>query len=298
MGPERETTGPAERTSAPQPAIFNLQAYSPAEIKEAVEKVGVKKANLPFLASFMLAIVAGGSVGFGALYYTIVASDGSFSFATVRVVGGLVFTLGLALVLVGGAELFTGNNLMVMAWASGEVSTRTMLRNWTIVWLGNLFGALGLIVLVFFSHHLDMNDGRVGLSVLNTAVGKIRPDVVTLFFKGILCNVLVCAAVWLAYAGRSVTDKMVAVILPVSAFIAAGFEHCVANMYFLPLAWLLVQTGHVPANFDASLITITGIIHNLVPVTLGNIVGGAGFVGAVYWTIYRATFGAPYPDEK
>jgi formate/nitrite transporter len=283
---------------APQPPIFNLQAYSPAEIKEAVEKVGVKKANLPFLASFMLATVAGGGVGFGALYYTIVASDASFSFATTRVVGGFVFTLGLALVLIGGAELFTGNNLIAMAWASGKVSTRTMLRNWTIVWFGNFFGSLGLVVLVFLSHHLDMNDGRVGLSVLNTAAGKIRPDMVTLFFKGVLCNVLVCAAVWLAYAGRSVTDKTVAVVLPVSAFIAAGFEHCVANMYFLPLAWLLVQTGHVPANFDASPITLSGIVHNLVPVTLGNIVGGAGFVGAFYWAIYRAAFGAPYPDEK
>ncbi len=281
----------AEPPPSPQVPIFNLRAYSPAEIKEAVEKVGVKKATLPFLSSFMLAIVAGGGVGFGALYYTIVASDPTFSFATVRVVGGLVFTLGLALVLVGGAELFTGNNLIVMAWASGKVSTRTMLRNWTIVWLGNLVGALGLVILVFFSHHLDMNDGRIGLSVLNTAAGKIRPDMVTLFFKGILCNVLVCAAVWLAYAGRSVTDKMVAVILPVSAFIAAGFEHCVANMYFLPLAWLLVQTGHAPANFDASLVTMAGIIHNLVPVTLGNIVGGAGFVGAAYWAIYRVTFG-------
>jgi formate transporter len=288
----------AEPAPAPQPPIFNLHAYSPAEIKEAVEKIGVKKANFPFLTSFMLAIVAGGGVGFGALYYTIVASDPTWSFATVRVVGGLVFTVGLALVLVGGAELFTGNNLIVMAWASGKVSTRTMLRNWTIVWFGNLLGSLGLIVLVFFSHHLDLNDGRIGLSVLNTAVGKIRPDMVTLFFKGILCNVLVCAAVWLAYAGRSVTDKLVAVILPVSAFIAAGFEHCVANMYFLPLAWLLVQTGHAPANFDGSLITLSGIVHNLVPVTLGNIVGGAGFVGAFYWTIYRATFGAPYPDEK
>jgi formate/nitrite transporter FocA (FNT family) len=120
----------------------------------------------------------------------------------------------------------------------------------------------------------------------------------TLFVKGILCNVLVCAAVWLAYAGRSVTDKMIAVILPVSAFIAAGFEHCVANMYFLPLAWLLVQTGHAPENFDASLITIPGIVHNLVPVTLGNIVGGSGFVGAFYWTIYRATFGPSYPNDK
>jgi formate transporter len=288
----------AEPAPAPQPSIFNLQAYSPAEIKEAVEKVGVKKANLPFLASFMLAIVGGGGIGFGALYYTIVASDPTFSFATVRVVGGLVFTLGLALVLVGGAELFTGNNLIVMAWASGKVSTRTMLRNWTIVWFGNLLGSLGLIALVFFSHHLDLNDDRIGLSVLNTAAGKIRPDMVTLFFKGVLCNVLVCAAVWLAYAGRSVTDKMVAVILPVSAFIAAGFEHCVANMYFLPLAWLLIQTGHVPANFDASPITLSGIIHNLVPVTLGNIVGGAGFVGAFYWAIYRVAFGASYPDEK
>jgi formate transporter len=288
----------AEPVFAPQPPIFNLQAYSPAEIKDAVEKVGVKKANFPFLTSFMLAIVAGAGVGFGALYYTIVASDPTFSFATVRVVGGLVFTLGLALVLVGGAELFTGNNLIVMAWASGKVSTTTMLRNWTIVWFGNLLGALGLIVLVFFSHHLDMNDGRIGTSVLTTAAGKIRPDMVTLFFKGILCNVLVCAAVWLAYAGRSVTDKLVAVILPVSAFIAAGFEHCVANMYFLPLAWLMVQTGHTPENFDASMITLSGIVHNLVPVTLGNIVGGSGFVGAFYWIIYRATFGPSYPNEK
>jgi len=276
---------------AQQPPIFNLQAYSPAEIKQAVEKVGVKKANLPFLASFMLAIVAGGGVGFGAIYYTIVASDPTLGFATIRVLGGFVFTLGLALVLVGGAELFTGNNLIIMAWASGNVSTLTMLRNWVIVWFGNLVGALGLIVLVYFSHHLDMNDGRVGLSVLNTAAGKIRPDFVTLFFKGVLCNVLVCAAVWLAYAGRSVTDKMMAVMLPVSAFIAAGFEHCVANMYFLPLAWLLVQTGHAPTDFDPSLITLSGILHNLIPVTLGNIVGGAGFVGATYWAIYRAAFG-------
>lgn len=280
-----------EPPPASQTPIFNLQAYSPAEIKEAVEKVGVKKANLPILTSFMLAVVAGGGIGFGAVYYTIVASDPTFSFATVRVVGGLVFSLGLALVLVGGAELFTGNNLIVMAWASGRVSTVTMLRNWTVVWFGNLLGALGLVLLIFLSHHLDMNDGRVGLSVLNTAVGKIRPDMLTLFVKGILCNVLVCAAVWLAYAGRSVTDKMVAVVLPISAFIAAGFEHCVANMYFLPLAWLLVQTGHAPANFDASLITISGIVHNLVPVTLGNIVGGGGFVGVTYWGIYRVTFG-------
>jgi formate transporter len=288
----------ADQAPMPQPPIFNLNAYSPAEIKEAIEKVGVKKTNLPLQASFMLAIVAGGSVGLGALYYTIIASDAELSFATIRVVGGLAFSLGLALVLVGGAELFTGNNLIVMAWASGTVSSRVMLRNWVIVYFGNLVGSLGLVVLVFFSHHLDMNGGRVGLSILNTAVGKIQPDVITLFFKGILCNLLVCLAVWLAYAGRSVTDKIVALILPISAFIAAGFEHCVANMYFLPLAWLLTQTGNVPANFDASLITISGIVHNLVPVTLGNIVGGAGLVGAVYWAIYRTAFGAAYLGER
>jgi formate/nitrite transporter len=287
-----------DQAPPPQPPIFNLNAYSPAEIKEAIEKVGVKKTRLPFPASFMLAIVAGGSIGLGALYYTIVASDAALSFAVTRVLGGLAFSLGLALVLVGGAELFTGNNLIVMAWASGKVSTREMLRNWVIVYIGNLVGALGLVVLVFFSHHLDMNGGRIGLSVLNTAVAKIQPDSMTLFIKGILCNLLVCLAVWLAYAGRSVTDKIVALILPISAFIAAGFEHCVANMYFLPLAWLMIQTGNVPANFDASAVTISGIVHNLVPVTLGNIVGGAGLVGAAYWAIYRAAFGPAYMREK
>jgi formate/nitrite transporter len=275
----------------PRPPIFNLNAYSPAEIQEAIETVGVKKANMPFLPSFMLAVVAGGSIGLGALYYTIVASDPDLSFATVRVVGGLVFSLGLAIVLVGGAELFTGNNLIVMAWASGKISTREVLRNWIIVYGGNLVGSLGLVILVLFSRHPDMNDGGIGLSILKTAVAKISPDVVTLFFKGILCNVLVCLGVWLAYAGRSVTDKIVGLILPVSAFVAAGFEHCIANMYFLPLAWLLTATGNVSEGFDGSVITIPGIIHNLVPVTLGNIVGGAGLVGFIYWTIYRRVVG-------
>jgi formate/nitrite transporter len=272
--------------SAPPP-IFNFNAYSPSEIQDAVETVGVKKANMPLLPCFMLAVVAGGSIGLGALYYTIVASDAELSFATTRVAGGLAFSLGLALVLVGGAELFTGNNLIVMAWASRRVSTRAMLRNWLIVYCGNLVGALGLAVLVLLAHHLDMNGGRIGLSILNTAVGKISPDVITLFFKGVLCNLLVCMGVWLAYAGRSVTDKIVGLILPVSAFVAAGFEHCIANMYFLPLAWLMTATGQVPQGFDASVITLPGIIHNLVPVTLGNIAGGSGFVGLAYWIIYR-----------
>ncbi len=276
---------------APRPPIFNFNAYSPAEIQQAIETVGVKKANMPFLPSFMLAVVAGGSVGLGALYYTVVVSDPDLGFATARVVGGLVFSLGLAIVLVGGAELFTGNNLIVMAWASGKISTREVLRNWIIVYCGNLVGSLGLVVLVLFSHHVDMNGGRIGLTILNTAVAKISPDVMTLFFKGILCNLLVCLGVWLAYAGRSVTDKIVGLILPISAFVAAGFEHCIANMYFLPLAWLLTAIGKAPANVDLSLITIPGVIHNILPVTLGNILGGAGLVGFMYWSIYRKGVG-------
>jgi formate transporter len=285
-------------TPAPPPPIFNFNAYSPAEIQEAIEKVGVKKTQLPFLPCFMLSIVAGGGIGLGALYYTIVASDAELSFATVRVVGGLVFSLGLVIVLVAGAELFTGNNLIVMAWASRRISTAEVLRNWVIVYCGNFVGTAGLVVLVLFSHHLDMNGGRIALTILNTAVAKISPDVLTLFFKGVLCNLLVCLAVWLTYAGRSVTDKIVGLILPISAFVAAGFEHCIANMYFLPLAWLLVETDKVPAGFDASVVTIAGIFHNLVPVTLGNIIGGSGFVGFVYWTIYRKGLGAdrPSPD--
>jgi formate/nitrite transporter len=272
---------------APQPAIFSFNAYSPAEIEEAIERVGVGKASLPFLPCFMLAIVAGAGIGLGALYFSIVASDASLGFAATRVLGGLVFSLGLVIVLVGGAELFTGNNLIVMAWASGRVSTAALLRNWAIVYVGNFIGGAGLALLVFLSRHLDMNGGRIAPTMLAIAAGKIAPGFLTLFVKGILCNLLVCLAVWIAAAGRSVTDRIIGLVLPISCFVAAGFEHSVANMYFLPLAWLIAASGTVPAGADAALITIPGIVHNLVPVTLGNIVGGSGFVGFVYWTIYR-----------
>lgn len=279
------------RLSASQPAVFNFNAYSPAEIQALIETAGVKKATLPALPCFMLALVAGGSIGFGALYYCIVASDADLSFAVTRVMGGTVFSLGLAVVMIGGAELFTGNNLIVMAWASGTISTAAVLRNWLIVYIGNFVGAAGLAVMVVFSHHLDMNGGRIGLTVITTAAAKISPDVVTLFVKGVLCNLLVCLGVWLAYAGRSVTDKVVALILPISAFVAAGFEHCVANMYFFSVAWLMTVLGLIPPGTAGSTITIAEIAHNLVPVTLGNIVGGAGFVGLVYWAIYQKGLG-------
>lgn len=281
----------SEPVPAPQPFIFNFNAYSPPEIEDAIEKVGVTKANLPFVPCFMLGVVAGAGIGLGALYYSIVASDATLPFAVIRVLGGLVFSLGLAIVLVGGAELFTGDNLVIMAWASRRISTVALLRNWVIVWLGNLVGGAGLAILVLYSHHLDMNNGRIALTMLTTAVAKISPSWVTLFFKGILCNLLVCLAVWLAAAGRSVTDKIIALIFPISAFVAAGFEHSVANMYFLSLAWLLTVHGDVPAGFDASIITIAGVAYNLFWATLGNIVGGAGLVGLTYWVIYRKGLG-------
>ena len=271
--------------------MFGSDAYSPAEIQDKVEKLGVKKAHSPFLPEFMLSVVAGGSIGLGGMFFIIVLADPTLGFAFQRLLGGVVFTLGLALVMIGGAELFTGNCLIVMAWWNRQISTGEVFRNWTTVWVGNLVGALGLVFLLFMSHFADLNNGEAGKAILKLAMGKMAPDMVTIFFKGILCNVLVCLGVWLAYAGRSVADKMAGMILPVACFVAAGFEHCVANMFFLPMAWVLVQIGHVPAGMDVSTITLFNIGHNLLPATLGNIVGGGGFVGFVYWVIYRKGLG-------
>jgi formate transporter len=275
--------------------VFGLDAYSPAEIQDKVEKLGVKKARMPFLPEFMLSLVAGGSIGLGGMFFAIVLADPMLSFAPQRLLGGLVFSLGLALVMIGGAELFTGNCLIVMAWCNGQIRTSEVMRNWTVVWVGNLIGALGLVFLLFMSHFADLNNGAVGAALLKLAIGKIQPDMVTIFFKGILCNLLVCLGVWLAYAGRSVADKMAGMVLPVACFVAAGFEHCVANMFFLPMAWVLAVTGHAPAGLDVSMITFGGMVHNLVPATIGNIVGGAGFVGLIYWAIYRKGLGGLTP---
>jgi formate/nitrite transporter len=289
----------AANDASKTPGLLGLDAYSPAEIQDKVEKLGVKKARLPFSASLMLSVVAGGSIGLGAMFFLIVLADPALSFAFQRVIGGLVFALGLALVVIGGAELFTGNCLIVMAWANRQIRTSEVLANWATVWIGNLVGALGLVGLVFLAHHHDLGGGLIGAAVLKLAVSKITPDFLAIFVKGILCNILVCLAVWLAYAGRSVADKMAGLLLPVAAFVAAGFEHCVANMYILPYAWLLSATGHVPAGLDVSAITLAGIVHNLIPATLGNIVGGGGFVGFVYWAIYRRSLGGltPLPES-
>jgi formate/nitrite transporter len=269
--------------------MFGFDVYAPKEIAARVEAVGLVKARLPFLAMLMLGIMAGAFIGLGALYFVLVKSDPALSFATGQVLGGAVFSLGLILVIVAGAELFTGNNLLAMAWADGKISTQELLRNWAIVCVGNFIGAAGLALLVFLSHHPEMNNGAVAQQYLKIAQAKLAIPFWTAFFKGVLCNILVCMAVWMAFAGRSVIDKAVAIIFPISAFVAAGFEHSVANMYFIPLAMLLETFG--TSGLNAHVITWSGFFGNLVPVILGNILGGSVLVGLVYYVIYRRALG-------
>jgi formate/nitrite transporter len=255
--------------------IFGSDAYSPKQVAERVNEVCVVKARLPLLTMWMLAMLAGGFIGLGAMYFTLVASDANLGFAASRVLGGVVFSLGLLLVVVAGAELFTGNNLLAMAWADGCLSTRELLRNWLVVCLGNLVGASALALIVYLSGHPSMNGGAVAATTIKIAQAKASLPLMQAFFKGVLCNVLVCMAVWMAMAGRSVMDKAVAIVFPISAFVAAGFEHSVANMYFFPLALLL-----------GAPITLSDVLGNLFAVILGNLAGGSVLVALVYYVIY------------
>lgn len=263
--------------------LFGFDAFSPREIARKVETIGVGKARLPLLTMLLLAMLAGAFIGLGALFFTLVRADATLGFATAQVLGGVVFSLGLILVVVAGAELFTGNNLLAMAWAGRRITTAELLRNWVVVALGNLAGAAGLALLVVLAGHGDLNDGAVGETYLRIATAKVALPFWTAFFRGVLCNVLVCMAVWMSIAGRSVTDKVLAIVFPIAAFVAAGFEHSVANMYFIPVAMLLQWTGAVE-GWPA--ITVAGFLGNLLPVVLGNLAGGSLLVGAVYWAIY------------
>ena len=257
-----------------------FDAYSPREIAERVEGACIAKTATPLLSLVMLGILAGAFIGLGSLFYVIVVSDPTLGFGASRVLGGAVFSLGLLLVVVAGAELFTGNNLLAMAWAHGRLSTRDVLFNWTVVCISNFAGASGLALLVFLAGHADMNGGSIGTTYLEIAQAKSDLPAWTAFFRGVLCNVLVCMAVWMTLAGRSVTDKAVAVIFPISAFVAAGFEHSIANMYFLPLATLLRSAAGMPLD-------VSWLWTNLVQVIAGNVVGGSVLVALVYYIIYR-----------
>jgi formate/nitrite transporter len=256
-------------------SVHGFDAYAPREIPARVQEFCIAKAGLPLLSLAMLGMLAGAFIGLGAMMHTLVASDASLGFAAQRLLGGLAFSLGLVLVTVAGAELFTGNNLLAMGWADGCVTTRQVLRNWTVVCAMNFVGAAALALLVWLSDQSEMNHGAVGLAAVRIAVAKANLGPVEAFVRGVLCNVLVCMAAWMALAGRSVTDKAVAIVFPITAFVAAGFEHSIANMYLMPLGMLL---GAPIGALD--------VLHNLVPVVAGNLVGGSVFVALVYHVIY------------
>ncbi len=274
---------------------FEIDAYSPAQMAARVEKAGIIKGNLDVISTFTLAVLAGAFIAFGAVLYTYVIHDSELSIGLTKLIGGLVFCLGLILVIIAGAELFTGNNLIVMAYVSRKVTLEQLLRNWVIVFIGNLVGSLAIVFLIWLSRQWTSADSAVGIKALMIANSKVNLAFWQAFSKGILCNILVCLAVWLCFSGRSVTDKILAIIFPITAFVALGFEHSVANMYFVPAGLLIKQSpqvleaaqnalGQAP---DLSRLTIPGfLIHNLLPVSIGNIVGGGFMVAAIYWFVY------------
>ncbi len=289
------------------PAAFD--ALLPPEMAAKAETLGVKKANLNGLDMFLLAVLAGAFIGVGALFATtVLAGDisvkdaagavvysAALPYGMTRLIGGLAFSLGLILVVVGGAELFTGNALITIAFASGRVTLKQLLRNWIIVYIGNLVGAILTAAIVFVGKQYTFGGGAVGLTALTTAQAKTSLEFIPAVALGMMCNALVCMAVWLTYSARATTDKILAIIPPIAAFVAAGFEHSVANMYFIPLALFVKQFGD-PQFFEAigksagdfpALTWSNFLFVNLLPVTIGNVVGGVAMVGLVYWFVYN-----------
>ncbi|MBO9369068.1 MAG: formate transporter FocA [Chloroflexi bacterium] len=285
---------------------IRIDALLPAEMAERAEYIGVRKAEMPLSKMFVLAVLAGAFIALGAIFATLVGSGAfimrsaegqivsiTLPYGLQRLFMGLVFSLGLILVVIGGAELFTGNNLIVMAWANRKISTKALLRNWGIVYLGNFVGALGTAMLNFLARQYLASQGEVGITALKIAIAKTQLDFWQALFLGILCNGLVCLAVWMTYSARSVVDKIFAIIPPISAFVAAGYEHSIANMYFVPYAWLIktfdpefVQKVAEKVPGVEHLSWQNFLLHNLLPVTIGNVIGGAVLVALVYWLIF------------
>lgn len=269
---------------------FSVDAYKPKQIADQIEQISVSKSATDPLRVFALAILAGAFIAFAAAFFTVVTHDSIMSGGMTRLIGGLAFCLGLILVIVAGAELFTGNNLLVMACVDKKITIKQLLLNWIVVFFGNLCGSIGVVLLIYLSDHWLMGSGAVGAQALKIANSKVNLGFVQAFTSGILCNALVCLAVWLCFACHTVTDKILAIIFPITAFVTLGFEHSVANMYFIP-AGLVARTNQeimkiVGETMDLSKLNIAGFMHNLVPVTLGNIIGGGVFVGMIYWFIY------------
>jgi formate transporter FocA len=280
----------------PPASTAPLDALLPLDMARKAEEIGVGKVRMSVLKAFSLSLLAGAFIAIGANFSTVTTTGaaGVLPYGITRLLAGTTFSLGLILVVVGGAELFTGNNLIVMAWASGKVTSREVLRSWLLVYAGNFAGALFMAALVLASRQHEMAQGRLGLNALAIAEAKCRLDPMQAVALGILCNTLVCLAVWLCYSARSVTDKVLAIVFPITAFVAAGFEHSVANMYFIPLGlgikhfagesyW--ITTAQRAADFPH--VTLSDfLLYNLLPVTIGNLIDGALLVGLVYWSIY------------
>jgi formate/nitrite transporter len=261
-------------SASPVPTI---DAHSPRDIALRVEKLGVSKAKADALTVLALAVLAGAFVALGAAFFTVVVTGSPLGFGVTRLLGGVSFSLGLILVVVGGAELFTGNVLMAMAWASRLITTRDIIRNWLLVYLGNVLGSLGTVAFVVWGGIARMSDGAVGETALRVAVMKASLPAGEAFARGVLCNALVCLGVWLAMGGRTVADKIIAIIFPITAFVAMGFEHSIANWFFLPYGLALDTAGTLAAG---------GVAMNLVAVTAGNLAGGTLLVALVYWVAY------------
>ncbi len=274
---------------------LRLDALLPAEIARQAEEVGVRKANMDTVSLFALALLAGGFIAIGAIFATTVSlGSGTLSYGIARVLAGIAFSTGLIMVVAGGAELFTGNNLIVMAFASGRISWQALLRNWVIVYLGNFAGSLITAYGMYLAQQHQLANGAMGLAMLNIAHAKTSLAFLPAFVLGVFCNALVCMAVWMCLGARTTTGRIAVIVPPIAAFVAASFEHSVANMYFIPVA-LFVKDGAGPEFFEliqrsaADFGNLTWgrfLWNNLVPVTLGNIIGGGGLVGAMYWFVY------------
>ena len=268
-------------------AAVRPDALAGAQIEAKAETVGQGKAQMPVVRAFLLAVMAGLFIGMGGMFMLLVKSDSSLGFAASSLLGGLAFSLGLFAVLVAGAELFTGNNLMFQGFLSGRYTFAALLRSWLVVYAGNLVGSLLLVALLRLANFAGMNGGAVGASMVSVATAKCALPWSVAFGRAIMCNILVCLAVWMGFAGRTVVDKFLCAALPVTAFVACGFEHCVANMFFIPMGMVTAAAGVAPEGVDLGALAMTGALSNLSAATLGNIVGGAVVFAGIYWLAYK-----------
>jgi len=297
-----------ETAAASAPQLVTFDALMPAAMAARGEESGVKKISMDAVTLLALSVLAGAFISFGAIFATTVsagsivvsATGGEAAFTAglpyglVKLLSGVAFSVGLILVIVGGAELFTGNNMIVMAWANGKVATRALLLNWVIVFFGNFIGAILTAALMFYTTQYKFGGGSIGLAALYTANSKASLEFIPAVALGIMCNALVCMAIWMCYGARSNLDKIFTIVPPIAAFVAAGFEHSIANIYYFSIA-LFIKAGapesfwssvhKMPADFPA-LTWDNFLFSNLVPVTIGNIIGGAVMVAGVYWFIY------------